>query len=175
MCTLKAGVTPSHPAGLLKLKTRVLHPCVSGLGSWRVQECEFSQLPFLCLASGGGSMNSLATLGLGEGVSTCARACFLVLAGQGKAWPGGPCCGQLQLCLLDQGPLKRNPGEAVACFLLFSKCQRQGQMKHVKNSKERNSVLRFQKNWRGKKGDCTDNQNAQQFRCGRLSQFQRTG
>lgn len=39
---------------------------------------------------------------------------------------------------LGQGPLKGNPREAVPPFLLFSKCQRHGQMKHVKNAKEGN-------------------------------------
>lgn len=28
MCTLKACVTPSHPAALLKPRIGVLHPCV---------------------------------------------------------------------------------------------------------------------------------------------------
>lgn len=80
----------------------------------------------------------LAALGWGV-VSTCARAWVLVLEGLQAGAPGGPrgpWGGQLQLSPRGQGPLKRNPREAVP-FLLFRKRQRQGPMKHVKNAKEK--------------------------------------
>ena len=63
------------------------------------------------------------------------------------------------------GPFEKEPlpGVAALCFLLFSKCQRRAHLKHVKNTKEGNCTLRFQKIQRGHRGDCTSHQNRPGF------------
>lgn len=81
-----------------------------------------------------------AALGWGGGRVLPVPGPFPGARGGRGGWPGqvGLAADSCSCSPLGQGPLKGNPREAVPPFLLFSKCQRHGQMKHVKNAKERN-------------------------------------
>lgn len=76
MCTLKASVTPTHPTGLLKLQTQLLHPRCMFLGTVCVPQGFFNLNNPV-----GGRWSRPASSGWGV-VSTCAKASFLVQEGR---------------------------------------------------------------------------------------------